>query len=211
MKFLALLFIASVLPASAFADKGKITKLFDGKFAQCETAKDLGSRAYLPTGLAAKNNASILSVVFVLQHFKCEARGEGFDWAANAHPLDPKEDHDLYDRTIILNQTNSEAVLVRGSDAAILSVIPLEESSEQSLSFGFDLRQLLTPSELTVLDSGAALDARATFFTRSQVSVQTQSGQNIVLGLRSGGAYSILLTLKKADSGQIQVAGAILK
>ncbi|MGE3263369.1 MAG: hypothetical protein AB7K68_16440 [Bacteriovoracia bacterium] len=212
MKFIVLsLFTIAIFSVPAFAETGSFIKLLDGKFAVCEGEKNLGRGAYLPNGLSTKADGGALSIVFVLQHLRCEQLGNAFVWMPSAHPLDPVADKDIYDRPILVKRANSEAVLSRGADAAILSTVALEDSAEQSIDFGFSLEQLLSPAELGALDSGDAVDAKATFFVRGDISVQTHTGETVVLGRRAGGAYTILLTMKKADSGQVQVTNLQLK
>lgn len=211
MKVIVSLLLA-LSSASAFADKGSITKLFDGKFARCVSENNLGKMAYLPDGLtAAPDRDHGLSVAFILQHFTCEARGEGYEWASYGRPLEPYADKDIYGRKILIKQRNAEAVLVRGGDAAILATIPVDNAASQRLDFGFGIDQLITEKEAAALDSGATVETRATFFLAADITVETFDGKNVQLGRRAGGAYAILLTLKKAADGRTQVVNLQLK
>ncbi|MGZ3692884.1 MAG: hypothetical protein ACXWQO_01450 [Bdellovibrionota bacterium] len=209
--FLAFLFAASVISFSALADKANIEKFFDGKFAHCQVAGDSGHTGYLPSGLTVSSDSRGLSVAFLLEHLKCVQDHDTLSWVPNLHPLEPSPSKDIHDRPLLLTQANTEAVLARGSDASLLTSIEVRDDSQQALNFSFTKEQLLSTAELAALEAGTAVNVRAVFFLRADISVQAPNGETVALGLRAGGAYSISLTLKKGEAGEIQISNLLLK
>lgn len=209
MKLLVVALLASFLSASAFAaESDQIVKLLDGKGARCKTQLDLNHRAYLPTTLEAKSEASTLSIAFVLSHYQCGQSREGFGWEKALHPVDPYTDRDLYGRPITIKMSQTQATLVRAGDAGVLSAVDVENNFQQTISFATGLTDLLAPAQISALESGASVEARATFFVRGLVAVEAYNGETVNLGLRGGGAYTIFLTLQREAGGAVRVLNA---
>jgi hypothetical protein len=202
--------IFALAPALA-ARGGNIEKQFDGKFGRCQAEADVGHHAYLPSDLVAQADASTLSVAFVLHHYECgQSRGD-FDWETSLRPMDPYGDRDLDGNPILIKLSQVQAVLARSGDAGTLSVIEVENAPQQTITFATTPAELLSAAQLNALAGGAPVEARATFFIRSNVSVVTSTGETVQLGQRGGGAYTIFLTLQQNRAGQLQVLGVQAK
>lgn len=213
MKFqAAAFFVFSLLTPSVFATEVVIANLMEGRIAVCASSRDEGRTAYILSNPFAtlKNNEVTLNLEF--SQLICGHNQAGVQaWVNNPHPLDPVSARDLNGLPILIQQQNLELLLTRSNDSLILGSVPAADVAKTSLTFSLPLETLMTISERSAFDSGSSVVVRTTFFQRGLVSVRNYDGEDMVMGLRSGGAYSVLLTLVKNNSGTDQAVGVRLK
>ncbi len=208
---LALLILPSSSPA-ARVDGAKMVKLQDGGSAYCSSASDLGKAAYYPSSLELRAiDNDVLEFSSDVSFLTCRKTEEGkFAWA-NRSPLEPVPSRDIEGRETQVITSKNEFALV-ASSGRLTSLKPVASDSRQTVSFRLPIQSLISQDEIAALDSGLGVESRMVFFTRAIVKVQLADGRMLPIGLRAGGAYTVLFTMMRdSSSGALVVNGLRLK
>lgn len=199
------LFILPSLALGARVEGPKFVKLLDGGVATCTKANELGRSAYMPRTLDffALNRDELLFGADV-SFLTCAASGDGIGWAPRS-PLEPIPGLDLDGRPILTKTRENEIVLF-SSTMQFLGKAALTGDANQRASALFRFDQVLIPGQREALERGEPVQSRLIFFTRAIVTVVDSTGKEIQLGLRAGGAYTVLFTLVKGGQFGVEVS-----
>lgn len=200
--FVIALSLFSVTAQAARVEGPKFVKMLDGGVAYCNE-RALGSAAYYPTALELNAlDRETLRFSAPISFVTC-ASGEGnFGWAPR-NPLDPVPARDLDGRNI-LNVTKGNEFVLLSNSTRLIGLQEIKNEPNQTAAFTLPLDRLLSQQERDSLDRGSSVSSRFTFFTRAIVSVIMADGKEVPIGMRAGGAYTVLFTVVK-DSGALQV------
>ena len=208
----SVLFVLALIPSLAFGASvrgPKFVKTLDGGVAYCNQISQVGNPAYMPTALELDADArGDLRFSAPISFLSCAQIGEeSFGWAPR-NPLDPVPAKDLSGNAI-LNVTKGNEFVLLSNTVRIVGLQPISASPTQNASFVIPLDQALSPAERQGLDRGDVISTRFTFFTRAIVSVFDASGKELLIGMRSGGSYSVLFSLVKGADGLVVTRLAI--
>lgn len=196
MKYLVIALSLFTVSAQAARVEGpKFVKMLDGGIAYCNE-RALGSAAYYPTALELNAlDRETLRFSAPISFVTC-ASGEGnFGWAPR-NPLEPVPARDLDGRNI-LNVTKGNEFVLLSNSTRLIGLQEIKNEPSQTAAFTIPLGRVLSPSERESLDRGTSVSSRFTFFTRAIVSVITAEGKEVQIGMRAGGAYTVLFTVVK--------------
>lgn len=211
MKFLLLaLALIPSFSQAARVEGPRFVKKLDGGIAYCNQISQAGNPAYYPTNLELSAlDRETLRFSAPISFVSCAQTGsdfsaDSFKWVPR-NPLEPVPARDL-DGNAILTVTKSNEFVLISNTIRIVGVQAIVNTPDQTASFSIPLDRVITEEQKAALDRGISVNTRFTFFTRAIVSVIDVAGKEIPLGLRSGGAYTVLFTLAKGGADGLVVS-----
>ncbi len=213
MKFLLLaLALIPSLSQAARVEGPRFVKTLDGGIAYCNQISQAGNPAYYPTSLeldafSRDNLRFAADISFVT----CAQAGSNpdFKWVPR-NPLEPVAARDLNGNAILTVTKDNEFVLISNT-VRIVGVQPIVNTPNQYAYFSIPLEKVITEEQRAALEKGNSVNTRFTFFTRAVVSVIDVAGKEVPIGLRSGGAYTVLFSLAKGGADGLVVSNLSLQ
>ncbi len=204
----SLLLVLAFLPALASAARiegPRFVKQLDGGIAYCNQIEQAGNPAYYPTALEVTSVGESIRFQAPVSFVSCaELDSNKFGWIPR-NPLDPVPARDIEGRNILKYSESNEFVLIN-NQISIVGTQSILNLPGQTADFLVPLDKALSPEQKITFNQGYRVEARFTFFTRGNVYVVDAGGSRNNIGLRSGGAYSVLVTLERNRiSGALEV------
>lgn len=201
-----LLLVLALVPTISLADsKPYLVKQLDAKVAYCSEAGHLDRTGYLPKSVAVRGGEGSVDVALEVAFLVCAQEGGKFAWAAR-NPQLPVTRLSIDGEPIVTHLSNHEFVLT-SSDSRLLATQAVGASPVQEARLGFGSSLALNGSQRAALRSGRDVQVRTEFFTRAIVT-DVFKGQEYKIGLRAGGVYTLMFTLRQGGDGSIDVIDA---
>lgn len=200
------LFALALVPSISLADsKPYLVKQFDAKVAYCTEAGHLDRTAYLPKSVAVRGTDGTVDVSLEVAFLVCARQGEQFAWAPRDPSL-PSRRLSIDGVPIMTHLSNHEFVLT-SSESRLLATQAIGSAPVQEARLGFRSSLALSDSQRDALRAGREVKVRTEFFTRAIVT-DVYRGEEHKLGLRAGGVYTLMFTLRQGGDGSIDVIDA---
>lgn len=201
-------FIAlSLVPTLSLADsKPYLVKQFDAKVAYCTEAGHMDRTAYLPKSVAVRGSDGTVDVSLEVAFLVCAQQGQNtFAWAPR-DPSQPSRRLSIDGEPIMTHLSNHEFVLT-SAESRLLATQAIGSAPVQEARLGFRSSLALSDSQRDALRAGREVKVRTEFFTRAIVT-DVYKGEEHKLGLRAGGVYTLMFTLRQGGDGSIDVIDA---